>query len=160
MNPLTFTASKVLSDWPVAWPYLLCPETFGQPSAIFSSRFESKVCVSIARKDTYVCEWCISLFGIPGTSSTERIGQRVACIQIADAKFAVWVIAWQSDPPPPPPSPPVFYTAKLSRQRLQSSGAVGKSRWPSWAFRPNAPYGLCERKATLNHASELVTVYP
>ena len=32
----------------------------------------------------------------------------------------------------------------------QSSGAVVKSRWPSWALRPNEPYGFCGRKATLN----------
>ena len=31
-----------------------------------------------------------------------------------------------------------------------------KSRWPSWAFRPNEPYGFCGRKATLNHAEALV----
>ena len=35
---------------------------------------------------------------------------------------------------------------------FQSAGAVWKSRWPSWAFRPNEPYGFCGRKATLNHA--------
>ena len=35
---------------------------------------------------------------------------------------------------------------------------VWKSRWPSWAFRPNEPYGFCGRKATLNRASALVTV--
>ena len=40
----------------------------------------------------------------------------------------------------------------------QSSGAVWKSRWPSWAFRPNEPYGVCGRKATLNPVSALVTV--
>ena len=34
----------------------------------------------------------------------------------------------------------------------QSSGAVWKSRWPSWAFRPNEPYGFYGRKAILNHA--------
>ena len=39
-------------------------------------------------------------------------------------------------------------------------GAVWNSRWPSWAFRPNEPYGFCGRKATLNHASALVTVCP
>jgi len=27
-----------------------------------------------------------------------------------------------------------------------------KSRWPSWAFRPNERYGFCGRKATSNHA--------
>ena len=43
---------------------------------------------------------------------------------------------------------------------LQSSGTVWKSRWPSWAFRPNEPYGFCGRKATLNHAHALVTVCP
>ena len=42
----------------------------------------------------------------------------------------------------------------------QSSGAVWKSRWPSWAFRPNEPYGFCGRKATLNHAYAMVTVCP
>ena len=36
-----------------------------------------------------------------------------------------------------------------------------KSRWPSWAPRPNKPYGFCgRRKATLNHAYALVTVCP
>ena len=44
--------------------------------------------------------------------------------------------------------------------RAQSSGAVWKSRRPSWAPRPNEPYGLCGRKAILNHASALVTVCP
>ena len=34
----------------------------------------------------------------------------------------------------------------------QSSGAVWKSRWPSWAVHPKEPYGFCGRKATLNHA--------
>ena len=43
---------------------------------------------------------------------------------------------------------------------LQSSGAVWKSWWPSWAFRPNEPCGFYGRKATLYHASALVTVCP
>ena len=42
----------------------------------------------------------------------------------------------------------------------ESSGAVWKSRCPSWAFRPNEPYGFCGRKATSNRASALVTVCP
>ena len=33
-----------------------------------------------------------------------------------------------------------------------------KSRWPSWAFRPNEPYGFCGRKAILNHAYALVSL--
>ena len=41
-----------------------------------------------------------------------------------------------------------------------SSGAVWKSRWPSWAIRPNEPYGSRGRKATLNHASALVSACP
>ena len=28
--------------------------------------------------------------------------------------------------------------------------------WPSWAFRPSESYGLCGRKATLNHWSQFV----
>ena len=35
-----------------------------------------------------------------------------------------------------------------------------KSRWPSWVPRPNEPCGFCGRKATLNHVSALVTIYP
>ena len=31
--------------------------------------------------------------------------------------------------------------------QCQTSGAVWKSRWPSWAPRPNEPYGFYERKA-------------
>ena len=42
----------------------------------------------------------------------------------------------------------------------QSSVAVWKSRWPSWAFCPNEPYGFCGRKAILNCAHTLVTVCP
>ena len=42
----------------------------------------------------------------------------------------------------------------------QSSGAVWKSKWPSWAFRPNEPYGFCGRKAKywtmLRHWSQFV----
>ena len=29
---------------------------------------------------------------------------------------------------------------------------------PSWAVRPNEPYGFCGRKATLNRASALVSL--
>ena len=39
-----------------------------------------------------------------------------------------------------------------SWQVSESSGAVWESRWPSWAPRPNEPYGFCGRKATVNHA--------
>ena len=35
-----------------------------------------------------------------------------------------------------------------------------RSRWPSWAPRPNEPEGFCGRKATLNYAHALVTVCP
>ena len=52
------------------------------------------------------------------------------------------------------------YGQGLTCCRGQSSGAARKSRWPSWAFRPNEPYGFCGRKATLNRASALVTVCP
>jgi len=53
------------------------------------------------------------------------------------------------------------WNSKLKSQSgPQSSGTVWKSRWPSWAFCPNEPYGFCGRKATLNHASALVTVCP
>ena len=52
------------------------------------------------------------------------------------------------------------YMVKNRCRTPQSSGAVWKSRWPSWAFRPNEPYGFCGRKATLNHTSALVTVCP
>ena len=45
-------------------------------------------------------------------------------------------------------------------QNSQSSGAVWKSRWPSWAFRPNEPCCFCGRKAIFNHAHALVTVCP
>ena len=40
----------------------------------------------------------------------------------------------------------------------KGSGAVWKSRWPSWAFRPNEPYGFRGRKAKVNHADALVLV--
>ena len=46
------------------------------------------------------------------------------------------------------------------RSAPQSSGPVWKSRWPSWAPRPNEPYVFCGRKTTLNHAHALVTVCP
>ena len=45
-----------------------------------------------------------------------------------------------------------------NKRKIQSSGAVWKSRWPSWAPRPNEPYGFCGRKATLNHAHALVSL--
>ena len=39
----------------------------------------------------------------------------------------------------------------------RSSGAVWKSRWPSWAFRPNEPCGFSGRKAILNgHAGSRI----
>ena len=33
-------------------------------------------------------------------------------------------------------------------------------QWPSWAFRPNEPYGFRGCKAILNHVQALVTVCP
>ena len=45
---------------------------------------------------------------------------------------------------------------QISSHLIQSS----EVRWPSWAFRPNKPYGFCGRKATLTHALALVTVCP
>ena len=39
-----------------------------------------------------------------------------------------------------------------TRFLFQSSGAVWKSRWPSWTPRPNEPNGFCGRKAALDHA--------
>ena len=45
----------------------------------------------------------------------------------------------------------------LGQSQSQSSGAVWKSRWLSWAFRPNKPYGFHGRKAILNHAHTLVS---
>ena len=41
-----------------------------------------------------------------------------------------------------------------------SSGAVGESRWTSWAVRPNEPSGFRGRKDLLNRASALVTTCP
>ena len=44
---------------------------------------------------------------------------------------------------------------------VHSSGAVWDwSRWPSWAVRPNEPYGFRGRKELLNHASALVSACP
>ena len=51
-----------------------------------------------------------------------------------------------------------FQSLTSAERRVR--GAVWKSRRPSWAPRPNEPYGLCGRKAILNHASALVTVCP
>ena len=35
-----------------------------------------------------------------------------------------------------------------------------ESRWPSWAVRPNEPYGFRGRKAILNHAHAFVAACP
>ena len=54
----------------------------------------------------------------------------------------------------------VAETLSYPSSHIQSSGAVRKSRWPSWAFRPNEPYGFRARKAILNHAHALVSSSP
>ena len=46
------------------------------------------------------------------------------------------------------------------RNNDQSSGAVWESWWPSWAPRPNKPYGFCGHKAILNHAHAPVSSCP
>ena len=43
---------------------------------------------------------------------------------------------------------------------IQSSGAVWKSKWPSWAFHPDEPYSFCGHKAILNCVLPLVKVCP
>ena len=48
----------------------------------------------------------------------------------------------------------------VTNRDYQSSGAVWKSRWPSWAFRPNEPFGFRGRKSLLNHAHTLVSACP
>ena len=53
-----------------------------------------------------------------------------------------------------------YMSPALASSVIQSSGAVSKSRWPSWVFRPNEPYGFRGRKAILNRASALVTICP
>ena len=53
-----------------------------------------------------------------------------------------------------------LYKESSTRVYIHSSGAVWKSRWPSWAPRPNEPCGFCGRKGTLNHAYALVTFCP
>ena len=50
--------------------------------------------------------------------------------------------------------------SRRKENQIKSSGAVWKSRWPSWAPCPNQPDGFCGCKATLNHAHALVTVCP
>ena len=52
------------------------------------------------------------------------------------------------------------YKIIMQQKGSRSSGTVWESRWPSWAFHPNEPYGFCGRKATLNHAQALVTICP
>ena len=55
----------------------------------------------------------------------------------------------------------VLYKSDQSSSSLShSSGAVSKSRWTSWAVRPNEPSGFRGHKAILNHASALVTACP
>ena len=49
---------------------------------------------------------------------------------------------------------------KEKKKKAYGSGVVRESRWPSWAFRPNEPYGFRGRKAILNHAHALVSVCP
>ena len=52
-------------------------------------------------------------------------------------------------------------TLPLHRHRTQElCESRGGRPGPSWAFRPNEPYGFCRRKATLNHAHALVSVCP
>ena len=50
--------------------------------------------------------------------------------------------------------------AKCPASHLDSSGAVGESRWTSWAVRPNEPSGFRGRKDLLHRASALVTTCP
>ena len=49
-------------------------------------------------------------------------------------------------------SPCDLHLSMYNSKKRQSSGAVWRSRWPSWAFRPNEPCGFCGHKETLNHA--------
>ena len=41
-----------------------------------------------------------------------------------------------------------------------TAGEFSRSRWTSWAVRPNEPSGFRGRKAILNHASALVSACP
>ena len=55
-------------------------------------------------------------------------------------------------------------TLRLRRKGRMTLGFIVQelceSRWPSWAVRPNEPSGFRRRKATLNHASALVSACP
>ena len=54
----------------------------------------------------------------------------------------------------------IYIYISLLNVLVQSSGAMWKSRWSSWAFRPDEPYGFRGRKAILNHAHALVSACP
>ena len=54
----------------------------------------------------------------------------------------------------------ITVTSHIHWQSRHSSGAVWKSRWTSWAVRPNEPSGFRGRKDLLNRASALVTTCP
>ena len=55
----------------------------------------------------------------------------------------------------------VLYKSDQSSSSLShNSGAVSKSRWTSWAVRPNEPSGFRGSKDLLNHASALVPPCP
>ena len=53
----------------------------------------------------------------------------------------------------------IFLSRKLAYFK-RALGAVWKSRWPSWAVRPNEPHGFRGRKAILKHANALVSGCP
>ena len=54
----------------------------------------------------------------------------------------------------------VYLNMEISLACAHSSGAVGESRWTSWAVRPNEPSGFRGRKDLLHRASALVTTCP
>ena len=55
---------------------------------------------------------------------------------------------------------PVLFVSKQCTKRvmlvvMSDQNVIVQELWPSWAVRPNEPYGFRGRKAVLNHASAL-----
>ena len=89
---------------------------------------------------------------------------------VSSALSAIVVHRFLSPRPPPPPTsalcpspatgstPPLDISASTSSS-FQFRSCV-KVQVAVLSPRPNEPYGFCGRKATLNHASALVTICP
>ena len=136
LSPHLHTTHSSGAVWESRWPsWAVRPKLF-----LKREKKDEKWDKKLNRLSAFWVQLCYILpsTGPENNTAHPKTDKRFSFLSHFSSFLAVWLlfkcrfVAWQMGSP------------------RHSSGAVWRSRWPSWAFRPNERDGFCGRKATLN----------